>query len=204
MIAAMLEASVNRFFVCLSVLLLLSSWGCNRKPVNSSESFTADILMDGSSFGAPRLHGHLMLGKDRLLLDWGVLVESFDLKKRTGWRALPNSRVYQEAADKDLSTYAPLMTNGSMCPSTQVPSACRLIGKEEIGGRMAKKWDVWNPKGFHVYYWTDDALDITLRCEIGESKYEVKHLREGFVWDAAFDLPAGYQRVQDITKPSTW
>ena len=110
-------------------------------------------------------------------------------------------KVYQELGNKDLSTYAPLMTNGSLCPNTEAPSACKLLGKEEINGRMARKWDVWNPKGFHVYYWTDDTLEITLRCSIGETRYEVKNLRQADVWDALFEVPAGYRRVQDVLKP---
>lgn len=56
------------------------------------------------------------------------------------------------------------MKNGSLCPA-QVPSACKLVGHEELDGRMANKWDVWNPHGFHVYFWTDEKLGITLRSE---------------------------------------
>ena len=31
---------------------------------------------------------------------------------------------------------------------------------------MASKWDVLNPHGVHVYDWTDDKLEIALRCGI--------------------------------------
>jgi hypothetical protein len=57
------------------------------------------------------------------------------------------------------------MKNGSLCPHAQVPSACKLVGHQELDGRMANKWDVRNPHGFHVYFWTDEKLGITLRSK---------------------------------------
>jgi len=200
MIAAKSDTPVWSAFVCLVALLVLTSSGCNRKPSNNGDSFTADVVLDASAVSIGRLHGKLYLRQDHLCLDWGNFVEVFDLRKRTGWRAFPGSKVYQDLGDKELSTYAPLFTNGSMCPNAQVPSACKLVGKEEVDGRMANKWDVWNPRGFHVYYWTDERLAITLRSEIGETNYQMKQLREGFVWNTLFDLPSGYQHVQDFTK----
>ena len=70
------------------------------------------------------------------------------------------------------------------------------MGKEEMNGRMANKWDVLNQHGFHVYYWTDEKLDITLRCDIGKPVYNVTNLREAPVNEAFFELPAGYRRVE--------
>jgi hypothetical protein len=199
---SVMPAAVRRIFVCVPVLLLFATCGCNRKPVNPGDTFTADVTIDGRSIGSSELHGHLFLSKDHLLVDWGLFKEAFDLKKRTGWRAFASTKVYQELPEKGLSTYAPLMSNGSLCPNVQVPSACKLVGKEELDGRVADKWDVWNPKGFHVYYWTDERLAITLRCEIGKTIYEVTHLREGTVSEALFDIPAGYQRVEDVLEPT--
>jgi hypothetical protein len=111
------------------------------------------------------------------------------------------ANVYWELGSKDLSTYVPVMANGSLCQNTQVPSACKLVGTEQLGGRMANKWDVWNPRGFHVYYWTDDKLAITLRCEIGSTLYEVKNLRDATVEENLFELPAGYRHYEGAWKP---
>ena len=163
--------------------------------------FTADVAMDAHIPGAPRLTGRLYLSNHRLRIDWGPFTDVFDLNKRAGWRVLAETKTYMDLADKDLSTYAPEMTNGSLCPHTQVPSACKLVGQEEVDGRMANKWDVWNPRGFHVYFWTDKKLAITLRSEIGGAIYQVKNLREGTVADTMFELPAGYTKYQGPWKP---
>ena len=80
-------------------------------------------------------------------------------------------------------------------------SACKLVGKEEIDGRTANKWDVWNPRRFHVYFWTDEKLEIRLRCEIGDATYQVKNLRENPIADTMFKLPAGYERLERPWKP---
>lgn len=175
------------------VLLLLA--GCNRNQIHAGDSVTADVTTDASAAIGSKLSGKLYLSNGRLRIDWGGFAEVFDLTKRTGWRVLASFRTYQDLVDKDLSTYAPEMTNGSLCPYSQVPSACKLIGKEEVNGRVANKWDLWNPRGFHVYFWTDDKLPITIRCDIGETRYEVKNLRKATLSNALFELPAGYQRV---------
>lgn len=157
----------------------------------------ADIAMDPAFPGAPRLTGKLFLRDGRLRADWGNIADVFDLRQRKGWRILlPAAKAYMELGTKDLSTYAPEMMNGSLCPRAEVPSACKLVGEEKIDGRKVKKWDIWNPRGFHVYFWTDAILDITLRSEIGGAKYEVKNLRESPVSDALFELPAGSVRVE--------
>jgi len=177
-----------------SLVVLLT--GCNRNAVHASDSFTADVTMDARAATGNRLIGKLYLSNGRLRIDWGAFADIFDLRKRTGWRIFDSSKTYMDLADKDLSTYAPEMTNGSLCPHTQVPSACKLVGKEGINGRVANKWDVWNPRGFHVYYWTDDKLAITLRCEIGETTYEAKNLRNNPFTDSMFELPAGYEKAE--------
>jgi hypothetical protein len=189
----------QRKLVLLPLLLLLI--GCNRNAGHATDSVTADVIMDARVATGNRLTGKLYLSNGRLRVDWGVFADVFDLKKRTGWRILESSKTYMDLADKDLSTFAPEMTNGALCPHTQVPSACKLVGKEEVNGRVSNKWDVWNPRGFHVYYWTDDKLAITLRCEIGETTYEAKNLRNAPLRDAIFELPAGYERADRPWKP---
>jgi hypothetical protein len=109
---------------------------------------------------------------------------------------MPGTHTYIDLADKDLSTYAPEMTNGSICPHANLPSDCKLVSKEEMNGRMARKWDLLNPLGIHVYFWTDDTLEIALRCDIGKAVYDVTNLREAPVERAVFELPSGYNRVE--------
>ena len=131
----------------------------------------------------------------RLRADWGGFADVFELKQRKGWRVIAAAHSYQEVGSKDLSTYAPEMTNGSPCPHAQGPAACRLVGSEVIQGRTANKWDLYNPNGSHVYYWTDAALEITLRMQIGDAaSYEVRNLREYSVPNSMFELPAGYEK----------
>ena len=94
------------------------------------------------------------------------------------------------------------MTSGSLCPHAQVPSACQLVGTETIDGRATKKWDVYNPKGFHVYYWTDEQLGITLRMDFAEeTTYQVTHLHQDSVSESMFQLPSGYDKVERQFKP---
>lgn len=179
----------------LWILILLSGLACTRNGTDAKSSFTADAVMNGGFPGAPRLTGKLYLSDGHVRIDWGVFADVFDLSQRKGWRILPQ-HAYQDLGDKDLTTYAPEMTNGSICPHANLPSACKLAGKEEMNGRMASKWDVLNPRGFHVYFWTDDKLQIALRCDIGEPVYNVTNLREASVDKTLFELPAGYQRIE--------
>jgi len=184
---------VRNLVVLFPVLLLLS--GCNRNEIHIGDSVMADVTTDASVAIGSKLSGKLYLSNGRLRVDWGEFADVFDLTKRTGWRVIASSKTYRDLADKDLSTYAPQVTNGSICPYAQVPSACKLVGKEKVNGRVVNKWDIWNPRGFHVYFWTDETLPITVRCDIGETRYEAKNLRKATFSDALFELPTGYQRV---------
>ncbi len=158
--------------------------------------FTAEIFTTTQIPGAPKLSGKLYLRGKHLRLDWGQFADIFDVQQRKGWRIIDGAHAYQELNSKDLSTYAPEMVNGSLCSHAQVPSACKLLSMEKIGGRAVKKWDVYNPKGFHVYYWTDEALGITLRMDLGDAAtYEVKNLTEHSVPDSMFAFPVGYTRM---------
>ena len=182
-------------------LFFLLALGCNRTGPDAKGSFTADAAMNGGFPGSPKLTGKLYLSDSHLRIDWGSFADVFDLRQRKGWRILPDGHTYQDLADKDLSTYAPETTDGSICPHANLPAACKLAGKEEMNGRMANKWDVLNPHGFHVYFWTDDKLEIALRCDIGEPVYNVTNLREAPVDKTVFELPAGYKRVERLWKP---
>ncbi len=182
-----------RKIIFLSVLLLMLT-ACNHP-------FTADVAMDSHLPDVSKVDGRLYLSNGHLRIDWGPFTDVFDLNKRTGWRVLPGTKTYFELGDKDLSTYVPEMTSGSLCPHAQVPSACKLVGHEELDGRKVTKWDVWNPHGFHVYFWTDEKLGLTLRAEIGDATYVVKNLREGTVAGTIFELPAGYAKYQGQWKP---
>ena len=178
--------------ITLVLLVLLSTFACNGGKHRAATSFTGDVIMDSHIPGAPTLSGKIYLANEHLRLDWGVFADVINLSTRRGWRLVDETKIYANLRDKDLSTYAPEMTNGSICPHSNDPSMCKLVGQEEIGGRIANKWDIWNPKGFHVYYWTDQKLGITLRCKIDNALYEVSHLHENSVDDGLFTLPPGY------------
>lgn len=183
-------------FVVIAVVTII---GCHRQ---STGWLTADISTSSVVPGAPPLSGKLYVRGKHLRADWGQFADVFDLQQRNGWRVIASMHGYQELGSKDLSTYAPEMVNGSPCPHAQVPSACKLIGNESIEGRAAKKWDVYNPNGFHVYFWTDNALGLTLRMAMGDDiSYEAKNLREKSVAESMFELPAGYEKLDRPFRP---
>jgi hypothetical protein len=180
----------------LIVLLISQIAACRSKPA----SYVANVTMNEVA-GQPLLSGKLYLSNGRIRIDWGVMADVFDLKQRTGWRILEGSNAYQELGSKDLSTYVPEMTNGSLCPHSQAPPQCKLVGTEIVDGRPAKKWELYNPKGFHVYFWTDEQLDITVRMMIGESGYKVVNLHKESVPESLFQLPSGYTKVDRPFRP---
>ena len=192
--ASMLRNMHSRCILTIGIAIVVLT-GCHRG--KTAASLVGEINMAANFPGAPPgLSGKLYVQGNRVRVDWGQIADVFDIRQRKGWRLIPAVHSYQELGTYDLSTYAPEMTSGSLCPHTEVPSACKLVGSEVIDGRAAKKWDVYNPKGFHVYFWTDDALQITLRMAIGDAAgYEVKNLHEARVPDSTFELPAGYARV---------
>jgi hypothetical protein len=193
------SSAFTRYFLAVFIATLVLNVGCHRGNVTS---FTADISTATTVPGIPSLSGKLYLRDDHLRVDWGFFADVFDLKQRKGWRVFADKHGYQELASQELSTYAPEMTNGSPCPHAQVPTACELVDTEAINGRSAKKWDVYNPKGFHVYFWTDTALGITLRMAIGDAaSYEAKDLRRVSVPDSMFELPAGYEKLDKPLTP---
>ena len=173
------------FPVCLLALIV----GCK----DTKRSVAADIVLDFRSVDGSVQTGTIYVGKDRLRVDWGVFADVFDLNKRRGWRIIPQTKTYSDLFNKDLSTFAPEMTNGSLCPHATVPSRCKLSGVEQTDGRTVKRWALWDPRGYYVYYWTDEKLGITVRCKIGRATYEVKNLRDMIVPHEMFELPAGYK-----------
>jgi hypothetical protein len=53
-----------------------------------------------------------------------------------------------------------------------------------------------------VYFWTDAALEITLRMGIGDAaSYQVKNVREYSASDSMFELPAGYEKLDRSFRP---
>ena len=71
-----------------------------------------------------------------------------------------------------------------------------------IEGRNSKKWDVYNPNGYHVYFWTDEELGITLRMAYDETTvYQVRGLLQEPVSETVFQLPDGYEKIDRPYKP---
>ena len=177
-------------------LFLVLTLACNRTGADAKGSFTADAVMDDGFPGSPRLTGKLYLSDRRLRINWGPFADVFDLTQRKGWRIEADTHTYAELADKDLTTYAPEMTNGSICPHANLPSACKLVGKEEMNGRTASKWDLLNPHGFHVIHGHSDVTpqgDLQL---VVDPEINVTNLREVAVDKTLFELPSGYKRVE--------
>lgn len=181
-----------------AAIVAISLFACRPK----TTSFTAEVSSGMPSAGLQEMSGKVYLNTRHLRIDWGFFADVFDLKERKGWRISSSTRTYQELGSKDLSTFAPEMTNGSLCPHTQLPSQCKLVGTEMIEGRNSKKWDVYNPNGYHVYFWTDEELGITLRMAYDETTvYQVRGLRQEPVSETVFQLPDGYEKSDRPYKP---
>src|SRR6476620_8955144 len=95
------------------------------------------------------------------------------------------------------------MVDGSMCPHAEYPPFCKLVTSEVVEGRATRKWDLYDPvKGFHVYYWIDEAQAVTLRIAIGDAAtYEVSNVQVEAVPDSMFELPKGLTKVDEQFRP---
>jgi hypothetical protein len=175
------------------IVVTLFSVACRRTTTYSAEARLSLPLQ-----GVPEMSGRLHVGSGHLRIEWESFTDLFDLKQRRGWRIMGNSKTYYELGSKDLFSFAPQMTGGSLCPHTQVPSHCKLVGTAPVEGRAAKKWDVSNPQGLHVYYWTDEELGIALRMDMGDTvAYRVSNFHPSVVPDSMFRVPPGYELVKN-------
>jgi hypothetical protein len=174
-----------------------------RAQSNVSKPFTGDISSSSSAIHLGEPQGKLYVRGDHLRADWGAFADVFDLRTRTGFRLLLDSKTYQELGTKDLSTYSPETENGSPCPRAQVPAACHYIDDELLDGVAVKKWDLLNPgSGGRVLFWTDSVRGITLRMDIvGAAIYEVKNLKNTSVPDSLFQIPAGFSKIERPFRP---
>jgi hypothetical protein len=183
----------------LPVLLLL---GCNNKPANAQSEFSADIKMV-TPFAPekPATDGKLYMSKGRLRVDLGPMVDIYIVEQKKGWRMFPELKQYFDIGEKQVSTYLPSMSNGSPCPASERPLECKMVGKEDIGGRSATKWELVNQHGVHIYLWTDDKVQIAVRWHIENTTYDLTGIHEGAVPNSMFELPPGYVK-SDMLNPA--
>jgi hypothetical protein len=181
--------------VLLSVLSAVLLPSCNKKSASSQPEFLANIhLVTPFVTERPTADGKLYMSKGRLRVELGPMVDVYVVEQKKGWRMFPELRQYFDIGEMQVSTYLPRMTNGSPCPASEHPSACNLIGKENIEGRSATKWELVNHAGEHIYLWTDDKLGIAVRWHIENAIYEATGIHEDTVPDSMFELPAGYAK----------
>jgi hypothetical protein len=189
--------------VLLLVLLAPLLPGCNRKSANSQPQFTADIhMVTPFASGPPTADGKLYMSKGRLRVEFDdAMTDVYITEQRRGWRMFPKSKQYFEIGEKQVRTYLPRMTNGSPCPPAELPSACRMVGKENIGGRSASKWELVNQHGENIYLWTDDKLEVAVRWHIENVTYDLTGIHEVSIPESMFELPPGYSK-SDTFNPS--
>ena len=194
-----------RNFIVMLVLVLALATGCNKKTAADAQpAFTADIRILTPFTQPPVQNGKLYMSKGRLRVELGPMADVYIVAQKRGWRMFPESKSYMNIGKAQVSTYLPPMTNGSPCPSFEQPSACRMVGRENIEGRPATKWELVNHHGAHVYLWMDDKLEIAVRWQIENVTYEVKGIRDGAVTDSMFELPSGYAALpSDMGRPDT-
>jgi len=116
----------------------------------------------------------------------------YSVEQKKGWRVFTSLKQYSNIGEKQVSTYLPHMTNGSPCPNAELPSACEMVGKENVDERAATKWELTNQHGEHVYLWTDDRFEIAVRWQIENVTYELKHIHESGMPDSMLEVPAGH------------
>jgi len=67
------------------------------------------------------------------------MVDVYIVEQKKGWRMFPELKKYCDIGEKQVSTFVPRMTNGSR---PERPSEGKMIGKENIDGRMATKCEL--------------------------------------------------------------
>jgi len=191
-----------RKVVLLSVLPALLFSGCNKKSANSQPEFLANIhMVTPFVTERPTTDGKLYMSKGRLRVDLGSMVDVYIVEQKKGWRMFPELKQYFDIGEKQVSTYLPPMTDGSPCPASEHPSACKMVGKEIIEGRSATRWELVNQHGEHIYLWTDDKLGIAVRWHIENVTYDATGIHEGTVADSMFEVPTGYAKT-DMFNPA--
>jgi len=190
------RAAPMRHFSLTLLLLILPLGSCKK---DSDSAFTGDLRMV-TAFTQPSVQtGRLYLSKGRLRVDFGSMITIYITEQQKGWQIFPGLKQYVDIGEKQVSTFWPHLTNGSPCPSSQRPSECKLVAKENIGVRPATKWELVNQHNERIRLWTDDQIGVALRWEIGNVTYELSGIHETKVVDDFFELPAGYSKA-----PASW
>ena len=117
------------FAVSITVLAFLLN-AC-RGQNSATKPFTADIFV--SSTVMPGMSGKLYLSGNHMRLDWGNMVDVFDLKTRQGWRTFPESKMYMVLESRKLSTYAPEMVGGTTKGASAMLSVSNLLCDHQAG-----------------------------------------------------------------------
>ena len=191
-----------RKVVLLSLLPALLLAGCNKRAANSQPEFAADIRMVTPFVtDRPTMDGKLYMSKGRLRVELGPMAFIYIVEQKRGWQMFPESKQYFDIGEKQVRTFLPHMTNGSPCQTAETPSACKMVGKENIDGRTATKWELVNQHGVRIYLWTDDQLEIAVRWHIENVTYDLTGIHEGSVPDSMFELPRGYAKT-DMFNPA--
>ena len=182
--------------VLLFVLPVLLLAGCDKKSANSQPEFAADIhMVTPFRTDKPTTDGKLYMSKGRLRVELGPMAFVYIVDQKRGWQMFPESKEYFDIGEKQVSTFLLHMTNGSPCPAAELPSACKMVGKENIDGRSATKWELVNQHGVHLYLWTDDQLEVPVRWHIENVTYDLTGIHESSVPDSMFELPPGYAKT---------
>ena len=140
-----------RNIVLLFVFPALLLSGCTKKSANSQSEFSADIrIIMPFATEKPTTYGKLYMSKGRLRVELGPMAFVYIVEQKRGWQMFPESKQYFDIEEKQVSTFLPRLTNGSPCPASERPSECKMVGQENIDGRMATKWELVNQHGVHV------------------------------------------------------
>jgi hypothetical protein len=82
--------------------------------------------------------------------------------------------------------------------STNTNGVKKLLGRENVNGRVTDHWEITSVDGVVEELWEDVLLHVTVKStKPGLSCYELVNVREGRQKDELFMVPQEYRKVQE-------
>ncbi len=131
-----------------------------------------------------------------------VSVVVVDLKKKTGFMALPDDKTYSLLLPAQLSPATPFFHAADpekACAEWETlvgkPGTCKKVGDERINGREAVKYKGVAMNGDTGTAWVDSKLGFVIKWEGERTSCELRNILAAPQRDALFEIPKGYQRM---------
>jgi hypothetical protein len=76
----------------------------------------------------------------------------------------------------------------------------KLLGEETVAGYPCKKFELVE-EGEKATYWVSKKLSFPIKVQDSESVMEYKNIKEGVADDALFEVPKGFQKLDNPAMP---